>query len=118
MNLSSAAILGVLISLAIVTSADAKRRPTIDTVYKCMHGAGDKECDGTLCTCCYDEGSDAGCWICDDGPLADNCVFDPKYSNMKGDAGATVPETLTISPDTGSSVPFKRPEKGKETKPR
>jgi hypothetical protein len=111
------AVVFALISLTVATSADAGRRPTIDSAGICFNAPGaDQDCDGTLCTCCYDEGPDAGCWICN-AFTPDDCVFDPKVSSIK-DAVPKRPK-LTISPDTLTTspvLPTKPPMKGQDIK--
>lgn len=69
------AVVGVVIfALLTATPSEAlKRRPTVDSVDRCINGAGDKSCDGAICSCCYDD----GCWICGDSYY--NCVWDPAY---------------------------------------
>lgn len=72
----------VILALLTATPSEAlKRRPTVDSVERCINGAGDKSCDGAICSCCYDD----GCWICGDAYY--NCVWDPAY--RKG--GKTLP---------------------------
>jgi hypothetical protein len=111
MSLSSAAVIGAIISLAMVTSAEAKRRPTIDSPGTCFNAPdADYDCDGTICSCCYEDGPDAGCWICNAGTPAD-CVWDPKVSSGRRDIVPQLPDTLTISPGE-NNVPIKPPMKG------
>jgi hypothetical protein len=117
MRLSSTVVLLAILSLAVATTADARRRPTVDSPGVCFGVEGSYDCDGTLCSCCYDEGPDAGCWICNAG-TPDDCVFEPKVSSRK-DAVPKRPDKLTISPDTltiSPALPSKPPVKGQDIK--
>jgi hypothetical protein len=96
MRLCSVALVGGIISLMMITAGEARRRPTIDSPGVCFNAPDtDYDCDGTICSCCYDEGPDAGCWICDAGP--GTCVWDPK---ARAGRAPSTGDTLTISPET------------------
>ena len=108
----STALMFAVLSLTIITSADARRRPTIDSPGICMDVDGSYDCDGTICSCCYDEGPDAGCWICD-AKAGETCVFDPKYRASLRDV-APLPNKL-VSPK-GAATTVKPLLNGRENK--
>jgi hypothetical protein len=102
-NLTVVALVGGIIFLMGMTSGEARKRPTIDSFGVCWNAPdADYDCDGTICTCCYDEGADAGCWVCN-ADLTD-CDWDPKYSSAAPARG----DTLKVSPEA--------PSKGRQQK--
>lgn len=85
-----------ILTLVAADPSEAARRPTTDTVDDCMiaNPSGEYGCGGLICSCCYDEGPEKGCWICDDE--WNNCVWDPAYRSGE----------MQVSPDgQGSTRP-------------
>ena len=92
-----------ILALVTATPSEAlKRRPTVDSVDVCINGAGDKSCDGAICSCCYAE----GCWIC--GANYYDCVWDPAYRKGRG---VTRPGLGGISPEVAPPRPTVPPSK-------
>jgi hypothetical protein len=79
-----------ILALVTATPSEARRRPTIDNIDACTNGAGDKGCGGAICYCCYDEGPEKGCWICNKD--FNDCVWDP---------AAKKPQPLGVMPHVG-----------------
>jgi hypothetical protein len=84
-------ILGALSAVVAAPFAEAKPRPTVSTVGDCFNDPDVQyDCDGTLCSCCYDD----GCWICNAGTPSD-CEWEGKYFQPGKSSSGKRPE---ISP--------------------
>ena len=75
-------LFGALFTAVAPSFAEAKNRPTVSTVGDCFNDPEIQyDCDGTLCSCCYDD----GCWICNAGTPSD-CEWEGRY-RLRGTTG-------------------------------
>lgn len=114
----------VLLALTDASMAERKRGSEVGIDDCLMGNTTDKECDGDLCYCCYDD----GCWICgfdENGNGYMDCVWDGTYSSarhpkprppLKWQGQAVGKEKLQMSPEPDPApnpklkvVPLKKP---------
>ena len=89
-------------AVAASPAAALNPRPTVDSPSACFgEEKGEVDCDGTLCSCCYND----GCWICNAGTPAD-CTWDPAYR------GQSVPQLSAPDIGLGGNLRPNRPAPG------
>ncbi len=102
-----------LVSLALLMAASSEamgRKPTVGDSFEecCASGTNPANCDDEdvvpgICYCCYTEGADKGCWICNSDQ--EDCVYDMGKAPPRGKKNLGVVlkhPPVSLSPDHGS----------------